>query len=335
MHTNLKGLLLTIFSIFIVFLFSGCVSKITIKALEPSKISPQKVNVVAISNIRNDNLNQTQSIANTISNKIIDNKRVFTLQNNPVGVDAIIEGEIINSSANYDVYYEEEIDYSRCRYFRYDERTSTKQCLQYDIRYIPCEAKYYNVTTALNLVNPNTSAIIFSKTYDKSSKDNICYDRYFSYSPIFPSHLNAQNDSFRVNSQIAFEIARDFVNDISPNYIYINVEIINELYVNKLYTTSHKDRFKTAVSYLEKNEFNIAFDILEVLDKELNGKSYEVAYNLGLIFEAQDNLEMSNKLYLAARDLVIDLKHRNLIDYAISRTNLNLKNKIKAKSQLN
>ena len=71
------------------------------------------------------------------------------------------------------------------------------------------------------------------------------------------------------------------------------------------------------------------------LDKELNGKSYEVAYNLGLIFEAQDNLEISNKLYLAVRDLAIDLKHRNLIDYAINRTNLNLQNKIKAKSQLN
>lgn len=335
MHTNLKKLFLAIFSIFIMFLFLGCTPKITIKALEPSKISSQKVNVIAISNIRNDNLNQTQSIANNVSNKIIDNKRVFTLQNNPVGVDAVIEGEIINSSANYDVYYEEEIDYSRCRYFRYDERTRTKQCLQYDIRYIPCEAKYYNVTTALNLVNPTTNAVIFSKTYDKSSKDNICYDRYFSYSPIFPSHLNAQNDSFRVNSQIAFEIARDFVNDISPNYIYFNIEIIDELYDNKLYTTSHKDRFKAAVSYLEKNEFNIAFDILEVLDKELNGKSYEVAYNLGLIFEAQDNLEISNKLYLAARDLVIDLKHRNLIDYAINRTNLNLQNKIKAKSQLN
>lgn len=92
MHTNLKRLILAIFSIFIMFLFLGCTPKITIKALEPSKIYSQKVNVVAISNIRNDNLNQTQSIANNVSNKIIDNKRVFTLQNNPVGVDAVIEG---------------------------------------------------------------------------------------------------------------------------------------------------------------------------------------------------------------------------------------------------
>jgi len=57
---------------------------------------------------------------------------------------------------------------------------------------------------------------------------------------------------------------------------------------------------------------------------------------LGLIFEANDDLEISNKLYLAAKELTItDLKHRNLIDYAINRTNLNIQNKIKAKSQLN
>lgn len=336
MQTIKRSLFLIIFPMFTIFLFSACTSKITIKALEPSKVSSQKVNVVAISNIRNDNLNQTQSIANAISNKVIDNKRVFTLQNNPIGVDAIVNGEIINSSANYDVYYEEEIDYSRCRYFRYDERTRTKQCLQYDIKYIPCESKYYNVTTALSLVNPNTNTVIFSKTYDKSSKDNVCYDRYFSYSRVFPSHLNAQNDSFKVNSQIAFEIARDFVNDISPNYIYFNVEIIEELNSNNLYTSSHKDRFKTAVSYLENSQFEVALDILKNLDIELNGKSYEVAYNLGLIFEANDDLEISNKLYLAARELTItDLKHRNLIDYAINRTNLNIQNKIKAKSQLN
>ncbi len=315
--------------------FAACTPKITIQALEPSKISSQKVNIVAISNIKNDNLNQTHSIATAITNKIIDNKNVFTLQNNPIGVDAVINGEIINSSATYDVYYEEDIDYSRCRYFRYDEKTRTKHCLQYDIRYTPCEARYYNVTTALSLINPETNKIIFSKTYDKSSKDNICYDRYFSYSPFFPSHLNAQNDSFKVNSQIAFEIAKDFVNDISPNYIYFNVELIDELKDNKIYTKEQKNRFKTSVSYLENKNFDISLRILEELDIELNGKSYEIAYNLGVIFEARNELEIANKLYLAAKDLVVDIEHRNLIDYAINRTNINLQNKIKAKSQLN
>mgnify|MGYP003598312572 CR=1 FL=1 len=67
---------------------------------------------------------------------------------------------------------------------------------------------------------------------------------------------------------------------------------------------------------------------------EMNGKSYEIAYNLGLIFEAKDNLEIANKLYLASKELVLDIEHKNLIDYGINRTNLNLQNKIKAKSQL-
>ncbi|WP_198304445.1 hypothetical protein [Arcobacter vandammei] len=334
MKNIFKRLFLFFSYIFVSIFISACTPKITIQALEPSKISSQKVNIVAISNIKNDNVNQTTSIANALSNKIIDDKNVFTIQNNTIGVDAIINGEVLNSSASYNVYYHEEIDFSRCRYFRYDEKAKTKQCLQYEIRYIPCETKYYNVTTALNLVNPNTNNIIFSKTYDKSSSDNVCYDRYFSYSPIFPSHLNSRSDSFRVNSQIAFEIAKDFVNDISPNYIYFNVEIIDELKDYKNYTKEQNERFKTAVSYLEKSQFDIAFSILESLDIELNGKSYEVAYNLGLIFEARDELEIANKLYFAIKDFKMEIKHKNLIDYGINRTNLNLQNKIKAKSQL-
>ncbi len=328
-------LLLVISSLFPIFFLSACTPKITIKALEPSKIASQKINLVAISNIKNDDLNQTTSIANALSNKIIDNKNVFTIQNNPIGVDAIINGEVLNSNATYNRYYQEEIDFSRCRYFRYDEQTKTKYCLQYDIRYIPCETKYYNVTTTLNLVNPDTNNVIFSKTYDKSSNDNVCYDRYFSYSPFFPNHLSTRNDTLKVNSQIAHEIARDFVNDISPNYIYFNVEIINSLSDNKIYSKAQKDSFKIAVSYLEKNQFDVAFKILEDLDIELNGKSYEVAYNLGLIFEARDELEIANKLYLAIKDFQMDIENKTLVDYAINRTNLNLQNKIKAKSQLN
>lgn len=320
----------TIFTLF----FTACTPKITIKALEPSKINSQKVNLVAISNIKNDSVNQTSSLANTLSNKIIDEKRVFTIQNNPIGVDAIINGEVINSSASYDIYYEEEIDYSRCRFYRYDEKSRTKHCLEYEIRFIPCENSYFNVTTILNLVNPTTNNIIFSKTYDKSSKDNICYDRYFQPNAYFPSHLNQNRDSYKINSQIAFEIAKDFTNDISPNYIFFNVEIISELKDSKIYSKNQQDRFEKAVIFLEKYDFDSSLDILEKLDIEVDGKSYEIAYNLGLIFEGKDNLEIANKLYLASKELVLDIEHKNLIDYAINRTNLNLQNKIKAKSQL-
>ncbi|MCG3716740.1 hypothetical protein L5F64_14210, partial [Aliarcobacter butzleri] len=73
---------------------------------------------------------------------------------------------------------------------------------------------------------------------------------------------------------------------------------------------------------------------LESLNQELQGKSFEVLYNLALIYEATNNLQIANNLYNQARTLTFNVKDLDLINYGISRTNLNLEEKIKAKSQL-
>lgn len=323
-------ILLLIASLF----FAACTPKLTIKALQPSKIEGQKVNVIFLEQFRNDSVNQTQSLANSIATKIIDNKKVFTLKNDIFGVDAIITGEVLNSSANYNVYYNEEIDYSRCRYYSYDEKTRKRTCLEYYIKYIPCEAKEYNVTTAITLLRPSSNQIAFSKTYDKSARENVCYDNYFSSYPFMPSHLNSQQDSHMANSQIASQIAQEIINDISPSYIFFNIEIIDELENNPIYTKDHKKRFETAVNYLEKRDFEVAKSIFVSLDDELQGQSFEVAYNLALIFEANDSLEIANKLFIEAEKLTSIPKYKSLIYYGIQRTNINLENKIKAKSQI-
>ena len=70
------------------------------------------------------------------------------------------------------------------------------------------------------------------------------------------------------------------------------------------------------------------------MDKELNGQSFEINYNLALIYEASNQLEMANKLYRNAKTLTLDIKYLDLIDYGINRTSINLEEKIKAKSQL-
>ena len=73
---------------------------------------------------------------------------------------------------------------------------------------------------------------------------------------------------------------------------------------------------------------------LELLDKELNNQSFEITYNLALIYEASSQLEIANKLYRNAKTLTLDIKYLDLINYAIERTSINLEEKIKAKSQL-
>lgn len=326
-------LILNIFTIFIIFLFSGCTPKITIQALQSSEIEKEKVNTIVVEKFRNDDINQTENLVNKLANKIVDGKQVFTIKNDIFGADAILTGEILESSATYNIYYRSEVDYSRCRYFRYDEKSRVRRCIDYYVRYIPCEIKDYNVTTAVTLIKPVTNQIIFSKTYSKNSRDNVCYDGYFS--PYFPSHLNANSDKFMVNSQIANAISDDILDDISPHYIYFEVELIHELNDSLDYTKTQEQLFEDSVKLIENGNLDFAKLNLEKLNSELTGKSFEVLYNLAVIYEATNNLKIANDLYNYAKQLVLNNPEElDLINYGINRTNLNLEEKIKAKSQL-
>ena len=200
--------------------------------------------------------------------------------------------------------------------------------MEYVIRQIPCENREYNVTTNINIIKPITNEVLFSKTYDKSSFENVCFDTPF---PFYRTTANI----FRMNSQIADKISQDIVDDISPHYVYYNINIIEELDDdNKLYTKEHETRFEKAVDLIVNKYLDLAKIELDLLDKELNGQSFEINYNLALIYEASNQLEMANKLYRNAKTLTLDIKYLDLIDYGINRTSINLEEKIKAKSQL-
>ena len=325
MKIVLNIFILALISVFI----SACSTKrLTIKSLHPSKIEKEKIYTIRVDRFYRDDVNQTISLEDRIENKVIDGKRIFKLQNTDFGTDAIVTGDVLNSSIRYDTYYRTEVDYSRCRYYRYDERNRSRHCMEYVIRQIPCENREYNVTTNINIIKPITNEVLFSKTYDKSSFENVCFDTPF---PFYRTTANI----FRMNSQIADKISQDIVDDISPHYVYYNINIIEELDDdNKLYTKEHETRFEKAVDLIVNKYLDLAKIELDLLDKELNGQNFEINYNLALIYEASNQLEMANKLYRNAKTLTLDIKYLDLIDYGINRTSINLEEKIKAKSQL-
>ena len=316
----------TFLVLFILFI-SGCSSKrLTIKALQPSKIENEKIHTIRIDRFYRDDVNQTESITNKIANKIVDNQRVFEVKYNDFGTDAVLTGDVLNSSLNTYVYYRTEIDYSRCRFYRYDERNKTRECIEYQIRSIPCEKREYNVTTSIKLIKPITNALIFSKTYDKSSFEDICFDHH-TYRT-FP-------DKYRVNSQIADDIASDVLDDISPHYVYYDIEIIEELDSDTLvFSKEQEKRFEKIVELINAKNLDLAKIELEKLDNEFAGKSFEVVYNLALIHEAYNQLQVANQLYNEARGLTLNTEYLELVNFGISRTSRNLEEKIKAKSQL-
>ena len=324
-------LIIDVFLVTFILFISGCSSKkLTIKSLYPSQIENEKIHTIKVEQFYRDDVNQTISIENKIANKFVDDKKIFILKENSIGTDAILSGEVLNSSLEAHTYYRTEVDYGRCKYYRYDDKNKTKECIEYRTRLIPCEKREYNVTTNIKLVKPSINTIIFSKTYNKSTFDDICFDRY----PYNLSYTDSR-DKYRVNSLIADDIAGDILDDISPHYVYYDLEIIDELDSDTLaFSKEQEERFEKIVELIETKNLDLAKTALEKLDSEFTEKSFEVKYNLALVYEAYNQLQMANELYSKARALTLDVKKLELVNFAISRTEKNLEARNKAKTQL-
>ncbi len=326
----MKAIYKSVLFILILLLLSACSSKkLTVKLLHPSQIPNEKIYTIYVEDFLNDNLYQSLKIENKLANKRINAKKVFKLLNTKNNTDTFIEG-IVDSNLNYYTYYEEEIDYKRCRSYRYDEnKKKTKKCMQYHIRLIPCEKRVYNVQTNIKVIKNNSNEILFAKTYNKTRNIRECF-RYHYY-----AYHTIARDKREINTKLANLIANEFLDDISPHYVYFDIKIIEELNEdNLIFTDSQSQRFEKVTELMQKRNFDLSLDELEKLDIEFNHKSYEVIYNMGLIYEASAKLFKANKLYNKAKFLVDDLDALQDINNAILRTNINLEEKIKAKSQL-
>lgn len=311
--------------IFTILFFAGCTPKITVKSLHPSSIPSEKIHVLHIEEFENDRIEQGLKIEEKLSNMVINQKKVFKLKNNHLGIDAIITGRVIESSLNYNIYYKKSLD-KRCRVYKYNEKKKIKECIEYYNRYIPCEDRDYKVKTQIKVLSPNDETILFTKTYQKSKNINQCYD---SHNYAFESF---SRDKERINSQLADEIAYEVLDDISPHYKYFELEIIKEF--EKEEFKSKENELENISQLIEDKNLNLAKIKLEKLNGLLDGKSWEVLYNLALTNEAMFKLFEAKNYYKEAFLQTEDTKNLSLIQNAINRVQNNLEEKIKAKSQL-
>ena len=320
-----KLILFLLFSI----LITACSSKkITIKSLHPSKIQSEKFSSVYVENFENDDIYQSLKIQNKLTHKTIDGKKIFRVLNTLENIDIIIQGTT-SSNLNYSIYYQEEIDYKRCRYYRHEDKNKKRKCAKYYYRMIPCENREYNVKTNLKLIKQSTNQILFAKTYNKSQNIHQCFK--YSYYPYNTIPRNKRE----INIKLAALIADEFLDDISPHYKYWDIKIIDKLNKDSLlFTDEQSSRFVEIVELIEKRNFDLSLSLLNKLNIEFDNNSYEVIYNMALIYEAKANLYEANKLYKKAKFLVKDLDDLSLINNGILRTKTNLEEKIKAKSQL-
>jgi hypothetical protein len=331
----MKSFLNTSLLIIIILFVSGCTSKhLTVKSLQPSLLHDEKIYKVIIEEFKNDRINQANYIEEKLVNTVIDNKRVFKLQPTYNNIDAIVTGEVLESSIFYDLYYDEETDYSRCWRYNYKDGKRTNECIEYRERRYPCENRTYKVKTKIEVLHKNEQTI-FSKIYSKSKNKRVCFRNSYYNSFLVYRPQNIDRQKYEINSSLARNIAKEMVNDISPHYIYENITIIEKLDKdNSLYEEKTKKEFETIVELLDNGNIDLSQTKLLKLNQELNRQSYEVLYNLALTYEAKDELFNAKTYYMEASNLCEKLEYSKLIDKAITRTQKNLENKVKARSQL-
>ena len=81
----------TIFLLFITFFITACSSKyVTVKSLSPSLLHEKKIHNIILEDFINDDINQANYLEEKLANMLVENTKVFKLQNNYQNIDAII-----------------------------------------------------------------------------------------------------------------------------------------------------------------------------------------------------------------------------------------------------
>ncbi len=316
MNTFFKSLIIIVLTLFTV----GCSSKVTIKRLEPSKIETKKIRTVFVTPIQNDRISQEVSIREELLNANFQEKKLFFLKQTEKNSDAIIKADILQSSLNYRKYYEE---YQTNTCISYDPKS--KQCLDYEVKNVPCEERTYKVRTNIEVINPTSKNVLFGKTYTQTKIDDKCYEFFYNH---FINYRKKQE----TNTQLAKMIAYDFVKDISPKFASKEIEIIEEIQSIKV-NEAVEVSFKKAVELLEKQKIVGAKRVFKQINNKIEKESWEVFYNLALTHEALNELDKALSFYKKAQNIV-DKDSIDRVLEAIKRVKQTQKMRKKALFQL-
>jgi hypothetical protein len=319
MHS--KNFFSIIFFSFIIILFSACSQKTTIKAIKASKVIDKSIKNIAVAPFNNDKIGQATQIDSQLSNVKIDNKSYFNVidrknlelimkekelndsglvnlvvDNTNEGLDQIetlITGVVLDNSLSKSYFTKQEVDYNNCKEYSYDK--GKKYCAKFKVYDISCQINKYSVKTKVKLTKVAKGSTTFSKTYEKSKNIEHC-----------EHDINTLDNKSLINSQLANDIAKALMLDISPSYIYYKVTILDEVDI-KL-NKKDEDRFEMALKLIYNKRINKAQEVLKQLNIKTAHSSYVLLYNYALTKEALGNLYEAKELYEKAEDKALSSK---------------------------
>ncbi len=328
------------FIVFFVTLFlGGCAQKVRIKALQPAQVGAMaSKKKIAISNFKNDKYGLSGKIESQIAKHKLDEKRYFTvvsrkdlskviseqdLQSSElmdektttrigklIGAQAVVSGEISSSSATTSKYLS---DRKKCLEY------VKNKCVSYKYYKVVCNKIKAEVSANINILNVETGSIIYGDMINKEYNADSCT------STKILSKGQALN-------RLTTAIASEFVYKLTPNYIYFNVSLIDEIELENV-TDKQEETFENILAYINVGRMDKSEKMLRSLLDEVNGQSYVVAYTFGVVNEAQGKFDEAKTLYVMADELAVSPVDE--INYAIVRIDKLISKREEAKQQMN
>jgi len=339
------------FGICITALFmSGCAQKVKIKALQPAEVEEMATKKnIAISSFKNDKYGLSGKIESQIAKYKLDQKRYFTvvsrkdldkimaeqrLQSSElmdettstrvgklIGAQALINGEIASASGEsgqYSKHTRECLNYTK------------KGCIRWRYYNVICHTTKASVSANINIVDIETGSIIYGDTLNKEYSADSCIPIISDYFSLGSS--TAILSKGQALNRLTTEIANEFVYKLTPNYIYFEVALLDEIELDNV-TDRQEDIFEYSLEYIKAGRMDKAEQMLQELLDELDGKSYVVAYVYGVVQEADGKLNDAKKAYILADGLTMGPVEE--ISLALRRIDDLIEKKERAKRQMN
>jgi tetratricopeptide (TPR) repeat protein len=310
----MKSLLKLFFILLGILLFmGGCAQKVTIKALAPAEVGEMATKKkIAINKFKNDRYGLSGKIESKIARQRLNGKKYFTvvsrknlndvmreqrLQSSElidertatrvgklIGAQAMINGEIASASATSDKYIQD-----RVRCLKY---VKNQGCIKYQKYFVTCRTIQASVSANINVVDVETGSVIYGDTFIKDYSADSCKNMLFS------SRMLSKGQAL---NRLVDAIASEFVGKLTPKYIYFEVSLLEDVDVDL--TREQENRFEGALEYLKASRMDKSYKLLQRLLDEVDGRSYVIAYDLGVANEALGKLQDAKELYMMADDL--------------------------------
>jgi curli biogenesis system outer membrane secretion channel CsgG len=340
-----------------VLFFTGCAQEaVGIKALSPAQVS-QMANAkrVAVVPFKNDKVGLTGEIESLLANQKVDGRPYFTLLSRTnlkrviaeqklqssqlvnantatkigeiIGAQALITGSMSIQNGVSKHYYQ-----SRKECLRYSKENGL--CVYWHFYRVTCHTTQATVAANINIVNVETGSVIYGDTISKNYSGDSCAGSNNQILGLLGIQTNSQQhvlSSGQALNQLSLAVAREFVAKLVPHYIYFRVKLLEDIKIDV--TSEQKTRLKNAILYIKANRLHKAQKLLLGLMQDLNGKSYVVAYDTGVVSEALGELKKAEEYYTVADNLTN--KPIPAIDSALVRIRASISKQNEAMSQIN